>query len=772
MPAIIEKSPNNKPLGLKILESVLLVIVLSLIMLRATYIENPHVDQMEMRTFLSSQVVSLFISSVLLVCFAIWLFVSLCMNQFRWRKTWLGLAVGLFVLAGIISFFAASNKRAAITDLVLLAAPMLSAVFLIQLLTSRQKIRFALLLILAVGVVATAQCIDQLYASNDEMIQDYERNPLEQIEKFGYEPDSLEHWMYEHRLYSKDIRGFLMTSNSAASFFLLAAFAGLGLCIEAFRQRKHAETLAAFVCYSLAFLFAVGGLVMTQSKGGNGAFVLGLFLFILLGFFGKRLWKYRIVLGILLLIVIVSGSMLVIIYGCQHNRLPGGNSMLVRWQYWQSTAQMIGDHFWTGVGGGNFSFLYPLYKNPAASETIQDPHNIILSLLSQYGPLGLLAFLAAVLWPMWKGLQQRFTESDSLAAVPQSPDKKLWLGLLTLSVCMLLFVRPLLVDISFLQQSAGVSSAAYVVLYVFPAGVFILAFGLLCVVAGGDASIQKPNYGMPLAILCGLIAVLIHNLIDFAIFEPGVWNTFWLFVAILIAIVHTNRPQDDNLIMLQGGTRIFMILGLIAIIVGYFAVVVTPPIKSMAGLNRLRHTASIEEFEEEIQNALAADVLSPDLAYDAARMLMQMSPQQSTREEGLSVLEKAAGYATVVQQRNPASFKPYRLEGEIELMLAQETEIEHETKYLQRAYEAFLQAIARYPVSDRIHYSLGQIAEKLGRSEQALAHYQKAIEIELAYQAQFKVMYPERDPVISRLGNTSYTIAQAKIKELKKQLQE
>jgi len=66
------------------------------------------------------------------------------------------------------------------------------------------------------------------------------------------------------------------------------------------------------------------------------------------------------------------------------------------------------------------------------------------------------------------------------------------------------------------------------------------------VVGKGDASIQKPNQDLALAVLCGLVAVLIHNLIDFAIFEPGVWNTFWLLIAILVATIHTNAIPDDR----------------------------------------------------------------------------------------------------------------------------------------------------------------------------------------------------------------------------------
>jgi hypothetical protein len=47
------------------------------------------------------------------------------------------------------------------------------------------------------------------------------------------------------------------------------------------------------------------------------------------------------------------------------------------------------------------------------------------------------------------------------------------------------------------------------------------------------------------------------------------------------------------------------------------------------------------------------------------------------------------------------------------------------------------------------------VAEKLGRNDIALNHYQAAVDIEDAYRTQFRIMYPERKTVISRLGNAS-----------------
>jgi len=762
--------PIAKPLLMTVLENVLLLVVLSVMVLRSTYIENPHIEQIQTQFFLSSEVISLLISTLLLGCFGLWLLAGLLTNHFRWRKTSLGCAVGLFFLAGVLAYLAASNMRAAITDLVLLITPMLMAMLLVQLLNTRQKTYLALLLVMAAGAAMTVQCIDQFLDSNEMVIADYERNPTEQLQSLNIEPDSLEHWLYEHRIYSRDIRGFLLASNSAASFFLLALFACIGVCMEAFSQKHHPETRVAFAGYCLAVLFAVSGLLLTQSKGGIGAFVIGCCLLTVLTLFGKRLWKRQLGIGILLLIGISAAGAGIIAYGIRHGRLPGGNSMLVRWQYWQNTVQMIADHFWTGIGGGNFPYFFYLYKNPAASETIRDPHNFILSLLSQYGPLGLLGFLAAVLWPAYKSLAQRFAQPETPPSAARRTDKALWLGLLGLSVCLLLFIRPMLVDTAFWYQPADIRSAAYVVLYLFPAGIFAIAFGLLCAVAAGDRSLQKSGHYLIPALLCGLVAVLIHNLVDFALFEPGVWNIFWIVAAVLIACRHHAAQRDERPIPLTTGKRLAAVVLLLTVFVIYIGTAFLGPWRA----NRLLRRAMTSERpnREILEQLIAADPLSPAAAYNTATLLTQTYVQQRPMLKDPVLLQQAMYFGDIARKRNPADFKPWRLRADIAMMLAGQAQREQKTAYLQTAYAALEEAAARYPGSDRIQFTMGRLADQLGRPEQALSHYRKAVALENAYREQFKMMYPDRTPVISRLGNTAYNTAKARIEELQRDTEE
>ncbi len=76
---------------------------------------------------------------------------------------------------------------------------------------------------------------------------------------------------------------------------------------------------------------------------------------------------------------------------------PGASSLQVRLAFWKGTLQMIRDHFWAGVGIGNFTFAYVPYRsafnyrNPGIRP--EHAHNEYLNLWAELGPIGLLALL-------------------------------------------------------------------------------------------------------------------------------------------------------------------------------------------------------------------------------------------------------------------------------------------------------------------------------------------------------------------------------------------
>lgn len=753
-----------------LMEMLLLAIISGVTLLRATYIETPHLEQQA--AFIKPQLVSLLLSSVLFACAGAWLFRQLRRSAFRWRRTWFGIATIVFAVAGVLSACLASDKRAALTDLVTLAAPVAAAMLLVQLLTSRVRIRLLLFGLLAVGGAAAAVSADQYFSSNEALIADYQADPAAHLQRLNIEPGSLEQWMYEHRLFSKGVRGFLLTGNSTATFFLLVVFAGLGLCAEAFAagrkltdKQKRDHTLAAAVAYALVTAAALAGLLITQSKGGIAALLIGLMLFLILSLFGKLIWNRRRLFGIAALVLIAVAVAAVIAYGTKHDRLPGGNSMLVRWQYWTSAAEMIADHPLTGVGGGNFSIYYPAYKNPAASETVQDPHSWPLSLLTQYGPLGLLAILAALALPLYKVLTRRFQSSGTLTASAESPaePRLKWLLFATVALLML-FVRPVLVDIDFLREETQSAVFGYLLLYLVPAAVFAGIFLLLTKAAAGDASFSEPMQSgvLDLALIAGIIALLIHNLIDFAIFEPGVWGSLWMLIAVLVAGAHNRSPRPQTAAVLTRTRKIAGMTLLLTTAVAGLIWTIIPPFKADALFRRALQ--SEYSWLMDLQRSVAADPLSPD---DAARAAAILSP--GIRPNGQldeDLLNITLNFARTAHLRNPADFKPLRLIAQIFSIAAEKSPDAEKASYLKQALDAYEQALVRYPGSDRMHFEAAEIAEALDKTETALEHYKAAVRIEDAFRAQFKTMYPDRTEMISRLGHPAYQTARTRIEEL------
>ena len=293
----------------------------------------------------------------------------------------------------------------------------------------------------------------------------------------------------------------------------------------------------------------------------------------------------------------------------------------------------------------------------------------------------------------------------------------------------------------------------------FPAGVVILSFILLRVASLGDVSGNGRNNRLAIALMCGLVAVLIHNLIDFAIFEPGNWSVFWLFIAALTALTHNATEVSEKTLTFDKPKRLGVLVGLLILAFVYVGVALAPPIRA-EGLFKRAMFDDVRRMKL-IETAIEADQLSSKTAYKSASMFSQAYQRQQDKDRRF--LDKSLEFSHIAAARNPADFKPWRLRGKIEVLLAAQGESDEKEKYLQAALNDVQQAIKRYPGSGQLHYNLAKIAEELGRKDVALTHYQTAVEIEDAYRAQFRIMYPERKTVISRLGNETYENAKSKM---------
>jgi hypothetical protein len=756
-----DNSRSAKSKGLVFFEYIAFGLCLCVMALRVTFTEGLNAQSTTQPLNLGNSLYSLSISAVLMLPFVIWFIWSFNSKRFLYRFTAIEIGVCIFAAGAIIAALAASDKRAAITSSVTLLAPTLMAILLVQILDSRWKIRLVLVVVAALGVVSAYQCAEQFFVSNKMMIEQYKQAPQTLLEPLGIHPGTFAQMLFEHRLYSRGIRGFFTTSNTAGSFALLASFAAITLFIDKFKNRRSGAFASRRVLTAgVAVAIVILSLVITRSKGAIAASLIAAMMFAAYLLFGNWLKTHKKTIFIVCLLLVFAGGSLVVMYGVKRGGgLPGGNSMLVRWQYWHASVKMYAEHPLAGIGPGNFVFLYPHYKTPSALETVSDPHNFVLSALTQYGPLGLIGFLAMIFIP----LLRRVFSPASVSSLPKVKQDELvsrkLTGVFVIAISLsLLLIRPIIMPVT---SSATFGVMAYVIftLYIAPVVAFAVGFWLL---AGDEGTIESAGPNITTAALfCACVGVVIHNLIDFAIFEP-----FWAVVACLIASDFHEKSRAQSVMKPSPFARIVVTVMGLVFIWAYFGYSLNPVAKSTVKIQRANEAVSAGDFRWAHSLLAAAtedDRLSPAAASLNGRLYLhrfELTPRKDVR-----LLSEAEASLLTAISRNNADFKDFERLTEAYVLLAQTSGGQERDGYLNKAFGSARSAVERYPGSGRLRFKLAEVAEKLDRTDQAVEQYAEAIRIEDSYRLQFGRMYPGRE-IFSRLGEAKYQSAKQRMKTL------
>jgi len=676
------------------------------------------------------------------------------------------------VLAAIFAVFAAANKRAALSDVVVLAAPVLMAVLLVQILDSHSKVRLLLICIAALGIVSAYQCSEQFFFGNQAMIDQYEEAPWSMLGPLGIKPGTLQHFLFEHRLYSRGVHGFFTTGNSAGSFALLACFAAVALFLERFKNRKLlASGRKHLVTCSIGAGVVIFGLSITKSKGGIAAAVVAAAMFVIYLLFSEWIKKHRrAILIVCLLLGLVSGGA-VVLYGLFHGRLPGGKSMLVRWQYWQASAKMFTDHPLTGVGPANFAHFYTRYKPTAAIESVADPHNFLLSVLTQYGPVGLVGFLALVLVPLWRVISPGAGSCSPEAGESGPAFRKLIWSFAIVIAAILLLVRWIIMPVAI---GGAPDVIIYVIfflyLYVAPVVAFIVGIWLFAAVFYKEQCAMRNTNIIIASLFCACLGVLLHNLIDFAIFEPGVFMTFWAVIASLIALDFQEKSRCPFVLRPPRYAKAVAVAGGLIISWAYFNYCLMPVVRSTTKISWASRVAAEGRFSQAynfLARAAEDDSLSPLALSLKGRLYLQNALTDDTRRMNLLMRSRRAFLAAI--RRNEFDFKNFERLTRVYNLLAETSAEQEGNDWLDKAFDAAGTATELYPGLARLRVELARITEQLGKTDIAISQYRKAIEIEDSFRSQFQAMYPERK-IFSRLGEDKYNFAVERVKELSENL--
>jgi len=692
----------------------------------------------------------------------VWLLARIRHGPITFRKTAL---IGPFLVlltAAIISTLSASNKHTATVGAINLLTQIILAILLVQLLNAPWKQRLFLCVITATGMTLAYRCWEQNHYDIPETIKLAEQNPNKALTAQGIEPGTFAAQQFLARIQSKDIGGFFALSNTAAAFFIISIMTTLALTLGQLRQKISSSRWIFSAAAVLILLAQIAALLLTQSKGGITAAIFALLLLVILGRFRRffrQHWCAMITIAVLLMLLAVAA---IATYGLQHDRLPG-NSLWVRWQYWQGTAAMIADHWFTGVGPENFGQYYTHYMNPAAPEVIKDPHCFPLALWSQWGLLAPVGFVWLILAVILRLTQPRPIETR---LKPDQAPLTLWPCGLLITVG-ILALRAATSDLTPLTDPAE-RQGVYIISFLVPAVVWLTVFLVMLAatrpIKDNTNNSQNHQWLVPLVLACSLAGFLLHNSIDFAIFQPALGTLFFAVLALALAI----RQQNTDSLKQFGKNRSVRITGAvigIAFLTALWLAVIKPFATAHVYMKRAQTYAlqgQLSPAADIAKMAGSVNRFDPAAVYFAARIyLLQWHNSHQTNQD---YLEKSIEYTTQTIQRDPANYRYYQALSRIyRTRLAQHPDNE---EYATRALDYALQAAALFPAKSELLIDCAQLLAMQGKNQEARTYFTKALANEEAFIKQQKQMWPEQTEIWPRLKPSLQNLAREQLKKL------
>ena len=385
---------------------------------------------------------------LILFLIGVWLLAMVFKGRLTFLKTPLDLPILAFSLALIISTIRTVHRHVSLEQLYQLISYPLLYYLLINILRERKEIRGVVLTILTAAILVSLYGIYQNYIALErtrEWVRIY--HPGEFSPQFMARLET--HEVFSTFVYPPALAGYL------------GLILPLALCLLIYAQSRWMRTLSGLT-------LSLGGLCLyfTYSKGGwISLFLSMVFLFAIL--FWNKISKYRYLFLILLLVLIIPFLFPAIReFLLEHEpliHLQGfSDSLTVRVNYWKAGFGMLKDYPVLGSGLGTFGTIYAKYKLPQGEE-VQLAHNNYLQVWTEMGILGIVSFL--------------------------------WLWLI------------------FLKQGWKLIRRLRITGYRLPAAVVIGCYA-------------------------GIVAFLIHSLVDFGLYVPGIAMNVWLFLALITSYQH------------------------------------------------------------------------------------------------------------------------------------------------------------------------------------------------------------------------------------------
>ncbi len=624
----------------------------------------------------------------------------------RWRWSYLPMFIlGLWAVAS--TAWSSDKFLAAVTSSHLLAGfCVLWAAS--QLVRSWLHLRIVAAVSFGLLLVLVAQSVLYRTIDRGEDIRYFNDHKESLLKERGWQPGSFAALQFERKVKGSELAGFFNSPNTFAAIGVLLFFVSAGLGIQ---KLTDGGGKAWFILPLIAAASVIWIIVEAQSKTAGATPLLGLLLCYTVVAMRPRIQKNPAHFYWLGVAAVIGGLLAVIGHGLYHGGLfPGhfSNSLDFRWKYWIASARLFAQHPLIGVGWSNFGLHYVSVRLPAASEEIKDPHNFLVRFFVE---LGLIGGLLTLIWQVrlwWELTQSPPAESEIKCDHPSA---------ILIGICIAIagIALSILTNIDFTQPFADITlEILKQLLYAMVLIPGIIA-GLMLSPHHRDPD-TRPAPWLRYFILIALGLFLIHNLIDFSMFEFGPMLVCFLLIGSTLGIGTATQSQKKSRGLLMAALLFSSLLWLTLAAAFVFPIIIAEQF-AYDGNEAIRSASTEQPATIQSHYAIAAQQFQSALESVPYNADYALRCAQSS--VGAADLPAAQKMITTAQNLNPRLIDAFLLQANLELRKPNPN-----PTTIRSDFDRILQLD---PNDVSLHTQYGQALDHLGFFADAATQYQQAL---------------------------------------------
>lgn len=404
-----------------------------------------------------------------------------------------------------------------------------------------------------------------------DLRQMWQEHRSEIIAAHGWKDGSYEAHMFENRVLRGQPMGFSTSTNTYAALLVLLGIVSAGVAIQHAADGDHWGWI---LIPAVAAASIVPPILWTACRAALATPIIAALILIAVWLSRRRLARFATAGYALGVGAVALAAAIVVRHGMRYGTL-WHDSLNFRWRYWVGAYRALTaglNHsprqyfqLFFGVGWENFGPYYLIHRLPIASEEIRDPHNFIVRIFVE---LGLIGGTLALLWLLRLGWELTRPTLLSMPAMEKALQPSSGREISAqrerrnAAMAMIAMIAFTAIAINVAASVDFTSDGWFVFLEIIRRALFwcALAIGLgvaaLRVPAAKVASRQpqqvhfeldpRPAPWILYAILAALGTFLIHNLIEFSLFEPGPLFLFALLAGQALGTRSETKTQQPG----------------------------------------------------------------------------------------------------------------------------------------------------------------------------------------------------------------------------------